>query len=135
MSEIPAWVNERLPSRQNLVKFCVLICLINIIFVSVLAGTGVLRTAERGDITYTKIEETPDGTFEIPADSPDQFAVERPTDVDAYYNMVVRYRNGGPMFNPWGAANAVQKFHYFPLFYFVFYLYTFSATSGSNSRG
>lgn len=120
MSETIAWVNDRLPSRQNLVKFCVLICLLNIVLVSVLAGTGVLRTAERGDITYTKIEETPDGTFEIPADSPDQFAIERPTDVDAYYNMVVRYRNGGPMFNPWGRASSIQKFHYFPLFYFVF---------------
>jgi len=120
MSETLTWVNNRLPSRQTLVKFCVLICLLNIIFVSVLAGTGLLRTAERDDITYTKIEETPDGTFEIPADSPDQFAIERPTDADAYYNMVVRYRNGGPMFNPWGSASSIQRFHYFPLFYFVF---------------
>lgn len=120
MSGILSWVTERLPSRRNLVKFCVLLCLLNIILVSVLAGTGILRTAERGDVTYTKIDEASDGNFEIPEDSPDQFAIERPTDVDAYYNMVVRYRNGGPMFNPWGVAYAVQKYHYFPLFYFIF---------------
>lgn len=118
MNERLVWVTERLPSRQTLLKFCLVICLLNVILVSVLAGTGVLRTAERGDITYTTTDELSD--FEIPADSPDQFAIERPTDADAYYNMVVRYRNGGPMFNPWGAASAVQKYHYFPLFYFVF---------------
>jgi hypothetical protein len=118
-------INKQLPSRKRLVKFCLILCLFNIILVSILAGTGVLRTAERGDVTYTKTEDTPNGKFEIPADSPDQFVIERPTDVDAYYNMVVRYKNGGPMFNPWGSASAIQKFHYFPIFYFVFFPLSF----------
>jgi len=123
-------IRHRLPKTETLLRVCVLACLVNVVLVSVLAGAGVLRTTERGDITYTRVEATPDGDFVIPSDSPDRFVIERPTDVDAYYDMVVRFRNGGPMFNPWGDADTIQRYHYHPVLYFLLFPLSFAGYLG-----
>lgn len=113
-------IGWQVPKKRTLLKLCTAICLINILLVGVLAGAGVLRTAERGDVTYTRVERMDEMSFTIPADSPDHFAVEQPTDADAFYNMVVRVRNGGPMYNP-GGGNDIQDFHYFSLVYLLYW--------------
>jgi len=108
-------------SRDNIVAVCAVFCLVNIILVLLLAGTGVLKTAERGDVTYSKVEETPGEDIVIPAESDDRFVVERPTDVDAFYDAIVRIRHGGPLINPWGDADTVQRYHYHPIVILIFY--------------
>jgi hypothetical protein len=92
---------------------------LNVVLVLGLAGAGVLKSAQTGDITTYAAEETPDGEIKAPPGNP--FVVERPTDVDAFYDTVVRVRAGGPLFNPWGSAETVQRFHYHPFTFFVFF--------------
>jgi len=103
--------------RRTLVAACVVGCLLNAALVTGLAGLGVLKTAQPGDVSYERTEETPTGSI-VAEDRP--YAIERPTDVDAFYNAVIRVRSGGPMYNPWGKGWAVQKYHYAPPVYFAF---------------
>lgn len=107
------------PSRHRVLQVCVLACLLNLILVGMLAGTGVLKSAEQGDIQYTNAEETPTGNITVPSDADYRFVIERPTDADAFYNAVVRVRSGGPLFNTWPLYN-VQEFHYHPFTFYFF---------------
>jgi len=113
-----------LPSSATLLRVCVLLCVLNVVLVLGLAGTGVLKSAQMGDITTRAVEETPNGAIEAPPGNP--FVVERPTDVDAFYNAIVRVRSGGPLLNTNSQTSAIQAFHYHPVAYFLFFpLYVF----------
>lgn len=107
------------PSRRRVVQFCVLACLLNLLLVGTLAGAGVLKSAEQGDIQYTNAENTPAGNITVPDGADYRFAIERPTDADAFYNAVVRVKSGGPLFNTWPIYN-IQEFHYHPFTFYFF---------------
>ncbi|MFB6227487.1 MAG: glycosyltransferase family 87 protein [Halobacteriales archaeon] len=109
---------EWVPRAETVIKVGILVCLLNVVLTGILAGTETLKTAERGDITYLDAEETPGGPIEAVGDR--RFVIERPTDVDAFYDTVVRVRSGGPLFNPWGGAETIQRYHYHPFAYFFF---------------
>jgi hypothetical protein len=97
----------------------VVACLLNIVLVGILAGTGVLKTAERGDIKYTDTQIGKESNIIVSDDVAQRFAIERPTDADAFYNAVVRVRSGGPLYNTWQPDN-VQEFHYLPVTFYFF---------------
>lgn len=101
--------------RDVLVWIAVLLCLVNIILVSVLAGTGVLRTAQPGDIERTQATTIDGERVTLPADSPG-FVIENPTDADVFYNVVLHVSNGGPLYTGTGSEPFVQlRFNYFPI--------------------
>lgn len=110
---------RRVRPREALVWLCVLACVLNIVLVAGLAGAGVLKSTERGDIQYTDTQTRPGGNIAVSEGSSDRFAIESPTDADAYYNAVVRVQSGGPLINDWNPDN-VQEFHYLPVTYFAF---------------
>lgn len=108
-------------SKEKLIKLCVTICLVNILLVSILAGAGILKTAERGDVRYTDVDPGSDGSVVLPENSDDSFVIEQPNDVDAFYNMVIRVQNGLQMYNDeYGAGSGAGEWHYHPLLYFLF---------------
>jgi hypothetical protein len=105
--------------RRHLLGLCVAAAVLLLVATAALGATGTLRTTERGDVRYLDAERLGDGTeVRAGADEPG-FVVESPTDADAFYNAVVRVRNGGPMLNPDSTA-AIQPFHYHPLTYYLF---------------
>ncbi|WP_197425356.1 glycosyltransferase family 87 protein [Halobacterium sp. CBA1126] len=107
------------PSRRMMLIICLSLCILNILLVGILAGTGTLKTAERGDIQYTSTQISPEGDITVPPEADYRYAIERPTDADAFYNMVIRVWSGGPLYNTWQPDN-VQEFHYFPTTYYFF---------------
>ncbi|MUV58297.1 glycosyltransferase family 87 protein [Halogeometricum sp. CBA1124] len=112
-------LSPALPSRRTVLWLCVLACVANVVLVGALAGAGVLKSTERGDIEYTDTETRPDGDIVVPSDADYRFAIESPTDADAFYNMVVRVWSGGPLYNTWQPDN-VQEYHYLPVTYYFF---------------
>lgn len=107
--------------RRLLVRLCALTCLLNVLLTLGLAGAGVLKSAQPGDVTYTRVEQVPDGRIVLPEGSPARFAVESPTDADAFYNAVVRVTNGAPLYTENG-GDGVQPYHYAPVTVFAFVL-------------
>jgi hypothetical protein len=123
-------------NRNLLVKLGVGICLLNLLLVGILAGTGTLRTAQPGDISYTKHAEAPHGEFiSLPSDSPVRFVVETPTDVDVFYNIVTAVRNGLPLY-PYtdkfesGNPTVQLRYNYAPAVFFLFVPFYFAGYLG-----
>jgi hypothetical protein len=83
--------------RDTLLKIALALCLLNAALVLTLAGTGVLKTAQPGDITYVTQTNTAEGPLILPEDGR-RFAVEDPTDADIFYNIVVHVANGGELY-------------------------------------
>ena len=86
-----------------------------------LGVAGVLETTKQGDIEYISTEQFKDGSaVTIPPDNP-QFAIESPTDANAFYNAVVRVNNGGPLINRGiSETEGIMVFHYHPITYFFY---------------
>jgi hypothetical protein len=85
--------------RDTLVKIGLALCLLNAALVLTLAGAGVLKTAQPGDITYVSETDTAEGPIVLPDDGR-RFAVENPTDADIFYNIAVHVANGGALYPP-----------------------------------
>lgn len=122
-----------LASPRVLVSLCLVALVANVVLVGALAAGGVLKSTETGDVAYVDTEPRPAGNVTVAPGDP-QFALERPTDADAYYDAVVRVWAGGPLYNTWDAAPppgggglVVQQFHYAPP---TFYLFAALATFG-----
>lgn len=90
-----------------------------------LASTGVLKTAETGDITYVDAVNTGDGRVSLDENS-QLFVIESPTDVDVFYNIAIYYRNGGSLYAGNSHDPFVQlKYNYAPVVFPIFYSLSF----------
>jgi hypothetical protein len=108
-----------LERRDVLVLLAVMLCVSNILLVSVLAITGTLRTTQQGDIETTRSTTIEEGVITLQGDH--RFVIESPTDADVFYNVVVLVQNGGPLYTGVGQDPFVQLiFNYFPLVYYLF---------------
>jgi hypothetical protein len=106
--------------RRHVLAVCVASAALLFAATVALAATGVLASAERGDIDRLTTETFADGTtLTAESDGVGAFVAESPTDADAFYNAVVRVDHGGPVLNQ-GLTDGIQIFHYHPLTYFLF---------------
>jgi hypothetical protein len=86
-----------------------------------LGVTGVLETTEQGDIEYISTEQFKDGSSVIIPSDNYQYAIESPTDANAFYNAVVRANNGGPLINRGiSETEGIMRFHYHPITYYFY---------------
>jgi len=81
--------------RDGLVRLAVAACVLNLVLVGALAGTGVLRTAERGDIQSVTTTQIDGKEVTVPEPG---YVIEDPTDADFFYNIVVHVRAGGELY-------------------------------------
>lgn len=108
--------------RGAVVRVAVALCLLNVVLVSALAGAGVLRTAQPGDIERTQATTVDGERVTLPAGSPG-FVIESPTDADVFYNVVRHVSAGGPIYTGTGSDPFVQlKFNYFPVTLALFWV-------------
>jgi hypothetical protein len=88
---------RHVPDRSTLVRAALVLCLLNVVLVSTLGVTGVLRTAERGDVTTIRSTTLEDGRVTLPEDSR-PYVHETPTDARFYYNIVIHYLTFGELY-------------------------------------
>lgn len=111
--------------RDRLVQLAVAACVLNLVLVGALAGTGVLRTAERGDIRSVTTTQIDGEQVTVPEPG---YVIEDPTDADFFYNIVVHVRAGGELYPGNGFEPFVQlAYKYTPI---VFLLFELLATFG-----
>ncbi len=109
-----------MPDRDLLISIGICLCLLNILLVLILAGTGVLKTAERNDVTEVQATHIDGKQVTLPPAS--AFIIEDPTDVDFFYNIAVHVRNGGSLYPGNGHDPFVQlAYKYAPVVFIVFY--------------
>lgn len=103
---------------RAIVVVCVTACLFNLLLTGALAAGGVLKTAQPGDTTQlTKFDV--DGTQYTVGDDSRRFVAEPVTDVDAFYNAVVRLQNSEiPLYGV--ATDKIQAYRYAPVVAFAF---------------
>lgn len=118
-------------TKKNVLTVCVVSAFLLMIATAGLGVGGVLETAERGDIEYISTEQFTDGSSVTAPSNNHQFAIESPTDANAFYNAVVRANNGGPLINRGISETAgIMTFHYHPItYYFYALLSTFGYVS------
>jgi len=109
-------------TRGKIVTICVASAFLLMVVTAGLGAAGVLQTTEQGDIKYISTEKFADGTSTTIPPEDYQFAIESPTDANAFYNAVIRANNGGPLINSGiSETEGIMAFHYHPMTYY-FYL-------------
>lgn len=109
---------SRLPGRDRLVQIAAVACILNLVLVLALAGTGVLRTAERGDISTVTTTHVDGERVTVPDPG---YVIEDPTDADFFYNIVVHVRAGGELYPGNGLDPFVQlAYKYTPVVFLLF---------------